>query len=917
MSLRTTKAAAAAMMLAGALAGCKSDTAESLLADARQYQQKGDNKAAVIQLKNALEKNPDQPQARFLLATIALQMEDALTAEKEARRALALKVPPAEVLPVLGKALTMQGKYQAALDDMAAAPDTPQVLSLRGNAYLGLGKTDEAKQAFDAALAGQPGQGDALTGLARLAASQQQWDDAKRLVEEAIAKNPRHEGAWQLTGDLLRVRNQPQEAMAAYREVLKINPAHRSAHLDQAELNIAARQYDAAQADIDAARKTTPNNFLVLHHQALLDFSRNNMKDAQSNLLKVMQVAPNHMPSVLLSGAVALNLGLLEQAEKDLRRYVEWNPTNLYARKMLVSTLLKTRQLKDAETVLAPALEDGKADASVLELAAERAMLDQRYQQAASYFQQAAQRDPQRGSVRTGLGLAKLALGDRAGGAAELEAAAKLAPGSLDTVATLVRAQTSMGEYDKALASIGLVEKAHPNSPVLLNLKGGAWLGKKDVKAARAAFDAAIAADPTYYPAVANAAQLDLQAKDTAGAKGRFEKLLAKDAKNADAMAALAQIALTQNDQAGATAWLEKAVAEQPDAVDPAIRLGEHYLATGAAPKALTLLSKYQVANADNAALLDLLGRVQMANKDANGAIETFSKLASVRPKSGAAQLRLATAQLARNNEPAAAEALKKAVAVEPDFMQAYVAQADVAMRKRDYEGALAIVRAMQQRFPKSPVALLLEGDLWMTQGKPAQAVRPYERAYALAPTAPMLMKLSKSLLGSGKAAEADRRVAEFRKQHPGEPLAAMYVAENLMGAKQYRQAIVELEGALRAAPDNVVALNNLALAYQQEKDSRALPTAEKAYKLASTHPLVMDTLGWLLVEQGNVARGMPLLREAARLAPDTADVRLHLAQALARSGDKLNARKELEYVLAKGTSQPQQEAARSLMKQL
>lgn len=919
MSIRLTKAAAAvagAALLAATLTACQSDSAASFLAEARQYQQKGDNKAAIIQLKNALEKNPDDVEARFLLAQVSLDMEDPLTAEKEVRRAIALNYAADKTTPVLARALAQQSRHQDLLDATEKVVQTPEVLALRGSAYLGLGKGDEGKAAFDAALAKQPNHADALAGLSRYAAMQKDWTLAQQLVDKAIAADAKNINAWQLKGDLQRAQNKPQEAMAAYQQVLKLKPGHRTAHLEQAELNIAAGKYDAAQADIDAARKNGANGGLIAYNQALLDFSRDRMKDAQANLLKVMQVAPNHMPSVLLSGAVALNLGQLEQAEKHLRKYVEWSPANLYARKMLVSTLLKTQQPAEAENVLAPALKDDKADASVLELAGEAAMLQQQPAKASKYFEQAIALDPKRGSVHVALGLAKLAQGDRAGGAAELEAATKLAPASIEAGSTLVRVQTSTGEYDKALASVALLEKAHPNSAVLHNLKGGAYLGKKDVKAARASFGAALAADATYFPAAANLAQLDLQDKNPAAAKQRFDSILQKDAKNADAMTALAEIALTEGDKAKATGWLEKAVASQPDALAPALKLGEHYINLATPQKALTLLGKHALAHPANPQLLDVQGRAQLANKDVPGAIETFSKLVSVEPKSGAAQLRLATAEMQRKNPAAAGAALKKAIAVEPGFMQAYLAQAELAAGQRNYDAALATVRQVQQRFPKSPVGQLLEGDLWMQQNKPAQAVRPYEAAFAIAPTAPMLMKLGKALQAGGKSAEADRRVAEWRRQHPDEPLAAMYAAENHIAAKQYRQAITELEAVLKKVPDNLVALNNLAWAYQQEKDARALPTAEKAYALAGKNPMVMDTLGWMLVEQGNTARGLPLLQEAAKLAPEAGEIRLHLAQGLQKAGDKNNARKELEY-LTKGKFSTQQEEARSLLKLL
>lgn len=60
-----------------------------------------------------------------------------------------------------------------------------------------------------------------------------------------------------------------------------------------------------------------------------------------------------------------------------------------------------------------------------------------------------------------------------------------------------------------------------------------------------------------------------------------------------------------------------------------------------------------------------------------------------------------------------------------------------------------------------------------------------------------------------------------------------------------------------------------------------------------------MDTLGWICLETGNLARALPLLKKASALAPRAADIRYHYGMALARSGDKRAARRELELALA------------------
>jgi Flp pilus assembly protein TadD len=61
----------------------------------------------------------------------------------------------------------------------------------------------------------------------------------------------------------------------------------------------------------------------------------------------------------------------------------------------------------------------------------------------------------------------------------------------------------------------------------------------------------------------------------------------------------------------------------------------------------------------------------------------------------------------------------------------------------------------------------------------------------------------------------------------------------------------------------------------------------------------VIDTLGWLLVEQGKLERALPLLKQAAALAPANREIHYHYGVALAKSGDKRSARRQLEPLLA------------------
>ncbi len=910
------------ILFMGGMTACgKTQTSETLVNEAKQYQQKGDNKAAIIQLKNALQKNPDDVEARFLLGTIYNEIADFPSAEKELRKALSLGMNPAKVFPDLGKTLLSQGKFQIVLDEIKQIPgekESAEISSLRGNAYLALGKGHEAKESFEQALKNKPDFPDALIGLAKHSITEKNIDAATRFSEQAVTKNPQNTDVLLFKGDLLRAQGKIEPALAAYDQVINLQPDNNSAHINKAFLEINTGKFDVAKADIDAARKTSPNNLTIIYAQALLDFRQGKHAAALESLQKVLRVAPEHMPSVLLAGAVQLALGSLPQAEQHLKKYLENDPGNLYARKLMVSTLLKSRRTKDAIDVLSPALKVAQQDdIQLFALAGELYMQAGDYTKATEYFTKASALAPKAAELHTALGLSKLALGENDRAVAEMETAAALDTKSPKAGVLLVMTHLRLKEYDKALTTAKALEKEQPDNPIAHNLKGAAYLGKNDSPAARASFEKALSIQPTNFPAVMNLVQLDLRDKKPEVAKKRLEAILEKDKKNSQIMTALANLALSQGQAKEATTWLENASKENPDALQPAMLLAAHYLRIGEKQKALTLAQKLQGSNSSNPGILNILGQAQFANGDKPAALATYNRLAAITPDSAPAQFLIAAVHMAMQNQPAASDALKKALSLQPDYLEAQLALASLEASKGNYEQALTIARQIQKKSEKSPIGYVLEGDVLMAQKKPDLAVKAYEQAFTISKSGPLIVKLHSSLSHAGKGKEAGSRLTQWLKEHPADTETRIYLAGTYLAEKKNKEATEQYETILRQEPKYVPALNNLAWLYQQEKDPRALEYAEKANQLTPENPAILDTLGWILVEQGNTSRGLPLLQKASSLAPKAAEIQYHLVLGLVKSGDKTKARKELEQLLATGKTFSKIDEARVLLKQM
>jgi putative PEP-CTERM system TPR-repeat lipoprotein len=261
-SRRHYRRVALALSLGMALGGCqRSSDPAAMIAEARQYRQSGDIAAAVIQLKNALQKDPDNRAARRLLGEVYIDQADAVSAEKELRRALALGTPTADLLILLGKSLLLQGQYQRLLDEFPGVPERAgraAFLALRGSALLGLDRRDEARALFDQALQADPALADALLGLARIAFADHRPEPAAALVARALAAQPGDADCLRFQGDLLRIEGRHDAALAAYRAILAAHPHNAQARVDVAGLLTDEGKFAAARAQRQAARQQSP-----------------------------------------------------------------------------------------------------------------------------------------------------------------------------------------------------------------------------------------------------------------------------------------------------------------------------------------------------------------------------------------------------------------------------------------------------------------------------------------------------------------------------------------------------------------------------------------------------------------------------------------------------------------------------------
>jgi Flp pilus assembly protein TadD len=196
----------------------------------------------------------------------------------------------------------------------------------------------------------------------------------------------------------------------------------------------------------------------------------------------------------------------------------------------------------------------------------------------------------------------------------------------------------------------------------------------------------------------------------------------------------------------------------------------------------------------------------------------------------------------------------------------------------------------MQQKWSDAEAAL-----------KAAQKRAPEDGTIAVA--------LHAATSGSGKVAAADAAAEKWLHDHPKDVVLRNYLGERAVRKQDYKSAARYYQAMVVQQPDNAMYLNNLAWILGELGDPKAMALSEKALELAPANPAILDTTGMLLVKKGDVTQGLEKLRQAAQLAPNRSDFRLHLAKALIKAGDKQAARKELDTLAQASSSTPDKAA--------
>ncbi len=887
----------AAALWLGAAAG--SGIAADYLQSAQSALRKGDLRTAQIELRNAVRSDPQNAEARFLLAEVQLQLGDPVAAEQQARAAEERGYDRNKTTPLIGQAMLMQNRPADLLKQFQPTGKDPkldaEIVVDRGAAQLALGDMEAARKSFEDAQKLDPMYIQAWLAGARLALSRRDTAAAQTQIDHALAIDSKSLEARLIKAQLLLEAKDVSGAMNLLNQAVNDRPPALPARLLRANILISQGKFSDAKADDDAVLAMQPQNVEGLYVKAILLHEAKDDQGANDILTRLQPIFDRIPRAYYLQALVRQKLGQTELAAASARDYVARVPNDPNGVKLLAQLEMTLGRPDQALAPLQQLFATNRADPQALEMLARVALATGQTQLARDALQKAVDADPNQPALKAQLGGVLVEMGQPDAAVKLLDSAFAQDPKQARFAEALFLAALKTGNLELTSGELDKICKAEGDLPMVQNLDGLLKMARLDMPGAKAEFESILKSNPDYLPAQVNLARVLASEGDNASYQKVLSTILAKDPTSEPALGMLVATLTRDNRRDDAVGLLEKAHAADPKNVPLILSLGDAYIRLGDAQKALDLIAPSSAGGTIPIQYLGLEASAQLALKQTNQARATLTQILDQQPRNIVAVRGLVTLLVDAKDYEGARNVLKTAMAASPEAYQLRLDYALVDLKAKGLDAALATAQDLYNQDRGNPDARALRGDIYMAAGQPEEAAKAYQAAAADAPSWLLTLRLAGAQQRAGKPGDAAKTLAAWVSSHPNDLAAIEALASQEIGLGQYAAAKLHLQAALALAPHNPAMLNNLAWVDQKLGAADAQQIAEQAYLLAPG-PQTADTLGWILTSDGNAGKGSALLRQAVAGSNDPR-ILYHLAVALKDTGDRQGSMKLLQNV--------------------
>lgn len=655
-------------------------------------------------------------------------------------------------------------------------------------------------------------------------------------------------------------------------QVLEINPESVEALAVLARVYLFEKDLQKASDQITQALKLQPDDYFVIETQVIVLDAQNKQAESVEFLSRALHKQADSVELASLLVKLYRKQGQSQQAINLLDSLIKRYPNNNYFIRQLISIYIGLGEKEKVYGLFEKAIKSNSDDQSfrtqyisflekhdsklrainkvdqyigefplVYDFKFQKAQLYLRAKKydnaAATYLNIIDKHSDTPAAQQAKLALAKIYLLKGDVDKADDLVKQLLADNAKDNNALELKAHIAVrhGDYHTAIANYEVVLNSNPKSVKLLKLLATAYLLNGNDLLAKETLRKAVEYSDIDIQAVLMLAQLFIKEKDFNAAKQQYQAVLKKDSKNFVALAALLELQAAASDYAEALSSAEKIKKYYPK--NPT---GNYYL-----------------------------GLIYQAQADYTQAIKYFSLAHKTDPKFHRALTALAAAYIKAGQEKKAISYLSTFVKNNPDNLVAITLLGKLYIRSKETNKAENLLKRSIVRKPRLASAYINLASFYL-------AVEKVDAAITV---------LNSGIAKTGKRSESLKFM-----------LAAVY-----QSIKRKADAIQIYEAMLAKNPKNIAVANNLALLLVDDPAdksnlSRALTLIQPLE--ATRNPYLMDTVGWVRLQAGQIDKAIPVLQLAASKLPKVGEVQYHLGVAYYRSKDVASAKQYLEQAI-------------------
>ena len=835
------------------LTGCGQKTSEEHVLAARQFVEAKDNPSAIIEYKSAIQKDPEDPDARFELGQLYLQQKDFAAAEKELNRALDLGYEVSEVLPLITRAY-QETNSEVALSEINHNVDglTPvkraEVTYYKLEALLRLEKTKEARILLD-----DIAKIDTLSvykglSLALGKVLDDDYEGALQAINTLHKQAPLNKDVLMQQARLNMYLRNLDAAVTAYDAYLDVAPDDTETKFILTAILMDAKRFADAAPLVDDLLEKSATNPLLNQFKGVIEAREGNFSVALKHLETAIQNGRNDPLARLLAGFSAYQLEDYAATTRHLSMIASDLPPSHAALRMLANSLLQQGKNEEATDILARVDGEAENDAMLFSKAGYQLLQSGNVVDAKAMIEKSV---PIATSAEdlTRIGVLQLSIND-AEGLVNLEAAVERAPELTMGQQTLANAYIATRQFDKALEVAENWQKAEPQNAQPWLVKGQVYLAQQNYEAAEAAITKAEALDSNSIKAKIQRVSLAMVQKQPQQALDAINQALTIDPTD-QASLALLYIVQKQIGKANeAVNTIQEVVARHPDEDVPKTILARVYLAEKRVADGIELIEQVKLNDDTPDLYWDTRGRLLLAGSRINEAKAHYEAWLNEQPNHKTAVLGMTMILDLQSRFQNGVELTAGFLEKRPD-RQIEIVKAHFHAMLRQIPQTEAILNQLSEQEKQLPYVRGIRARLQLYRDNPTAAIPNALAAYEAIPNTRNLLLAMAAHEMADQPDKAFELVTAFRENNPENTQAMLLYAERLI-QRDRSEAINVYRQLAEKQPENAIALNNLAyLEHQEGMLDAAEEHARQALEIVPQAPEIADTLAQVLIDKG------------------------------------------------------------------